>query len=118
MSQWSSPLKIETPELFSSINRKGFPTIASGEEGIRVYADKLNYQEGLFSCQLLISYAFARQFISSFKRPGQALIVLIENAETGQCHQMNLTDPHKRYPSLDGDNYSVDTAKPHKGSYG
>ena len=27
---------------------------------------------------------------------------------------MNLTDPHKIYPSLDGDNFSVDAAKQHK----
>ncbi len=89
------------------MDRKDFPVLTSGEEGLRIFADKLNYQDDIFSCQLMISYAFKRQFISQFKRLAQAIVVIIENADTGQYHQMNLNDPHKVYPALEGDNYNA-----------
>lgn len=111
MSQWSSPLEINFPELFSSQNRKGFPELAEEEEGICLYADNLSYEDSIFSCQLLVSFTFSRKFLCSFNRIGKAINLLIENADTGQCYQMNLDDPHKNYPAYSSDNFDPSIAK-------
>lgn len=106
MAQWNHPLEIDFPQLFTSVDREGFPVLGDGEEGIRIFADNLNFEEDVFSCQLLVSFAFSRQFCCRFKRLAQAITILIENADTGQYHHMSLIDPHKIYPSLDGDNFN------------
>lgn len=115
MAQWNHPLEIDFPELFTSVDREGFPVLDDGEKGIRIYADNLSFEEDLFSCHLLVSFAFSRQFHSSFKRIAQAITLLIENADTGQYHHMNLIDPHKKYPSLDGDNFDSNSGNGFKG---
>jgi hypothetical protein len=111
MSLWNSPLEISFPELFLSLVREGFPELGEKDEGICLYADNLSYLDGIFSCQLLVTFAFGRKYFSSFNRMGKAINILIENADTGQSYQMNLDDPHKTYPENSGDNFNPDNAK-------
>ena len=115
MGSWNSPLELDFPELFSSLDRKGFALLDSKQEGIRIYADKLEYQDGLLSGNLLLTYAFTRQFYTSYQRIAKAIVVTIENADTGQCTAIKLTDPHKVYPGFKGDNYSPDKAHESQG---
>jgi len=105
MSQWNIPIEIDFPELYSFTDRFGFPVLPDWEEGIRIVADELNYEDNFFSCHLLMSFAFKRKFASSFQDIDQAINIIIENADTGQCHHMNLVDPHKKFKSLQGDNF-------------
>jgi len=115
MGSWNSPLEIAFPELFSSLDRKGFVLLDSKQEGIRIYADKLEYQDGLLSGNLLLTFAFTREFYTSFQRIAKAIVVTIENADTGQCTAIKLIDPHKVYPGFNGDNYSPDKAHESQG---
>jgi len=114
MSHWSDPIDIDFPELFSSVDREGFPELSEGDEGLTLHADNLKYEDGVFSCNLLLSFAFSREFLSSFRRVGSAINILIENVDTGQCYKMNLDDPHKTYPIIAGDNFdpAIQTAPP------
>jgi hypothetical protein len=104
MSLWNEPLELDFPELFSSMDRTGFPQVSDAEQGIRIYADNLSYEDNLLSCNLLITFSFKRAFATRFQRIGQALNVIVENADTGQSAFFNLNDPHKKYPSIKGDN--------------
>lgn len=115
MARWNSPIEIDFPELFSSLDRKGFALLDSKQEGIRIYADELAYRYGQLSGNLLLTFAFARQFSTSFQRIEQAIVVTIENAETGQSEAIKLTDPHKVYPALEGRNYNPDKAHKSQG---
>jgi hypothetical protein len=111
MSQWDTPIEIDFPDLFSSIDRAGFPVLPDWEQGIRIYVDNLNYEDGLLYGHLLVSFAFKRQFLSGFQDIDQAINIIIENVESGQCHYMNLIDPHKKFPSMQGDNFnSINTS--------
>jgi hypothetical protein len=115
MGHWSDPIEIGFPELFSSLDRSGFPELADNEEGLCLHADNLSFESGLFACNLLLSFAFSRKFFGNFRRVGRAINIIIENADTGQCHRMNLEDPHKTYPSLAGDNHYSGSGVVHPG---
>lgn len=108
MSQTIEPLKIDFPELYSSLDREGFACVEEGEEGIRIYADQLEYDEAVLSFKLLITHAFARPFTTRFERIAKAIVISVEDASTGQCRVINLLDPHKKYPQYKGLNYNPD----------
>ena len=108
MSQTIEPLKIDFPELFSSLDREGFACVEDGEEGIRIYADQLEYDEGVLSFKLLITYTFTRLFTTRFERMAKAIVISVEDASTGKCRVVNLLDPHKKYPQYRGLNYNPD----------
>jgi len=112
---WDEPIAVNFPKLFSAIERSGFDELYEDIDGLRLNADNIAYQDGCLSFELLVFYAFPREFVSSFRDMQKAINIIIENADTGQCHHFNLLDPHKRYPVEVGPNFDSELTKPTPG---
>ena len=103
---WDEPMEVSFPALFTFAERSGFPELIDDTDGLRLNADNISYQDGVLSLELLVHYAFQRRFLQQYKRMTKAINIVIENADTGQCHHFNLLDPHKRYAAQAGPNFN------------
>jgi len=112
---WDEPMAVNFPALFSAVERPGFDELYEDIDGLRINAENISYQDGYLSFELLVFYAFSREFVSSFKRMQKAINIIVEDADTGQCHHFNLLDPHKRYPVEAGPNFDSELTKPTPG---
>lgn len=107
MSQLIKPLDIDFPELFTSLDSEAHARLGDeAEEGIRINAENIEYEDGVLTCHLFIEYTFSLKFVSCFQRIQKAIVVSIENAASGQCTAINLIDPHKVYPPIKEPNFN------------
>jgi len=76
-----------------------------GSEGIRLVAENLAYDGSQLSLDVLAAYEFDPAFAAAFQRLSDALVLGVENAETGAAAAVPLIDPRKTFPARSGPNF-------------
>ncbi len=98
---WSTPVRYNIPSLFSYEEEPGSPDITPPEVGILINADNLQYDGDLLNFRLLLTYCFSRDFVNAFERLFWAMVVSLENADTGQSVVLNVSEEgRKRYSQI------------------
>ena len=97
-------LEISTRSLFLFDLTPESPRV-EGSEGIRLAAENLAYDGSQLSLDVLAAYAFAPGFAAAYQRLSDALVLGVENAETGAAAVVPLIDPRKTFPARPGPNF-------------
>jgi hypothetical protein len=104
---WREPIIYRIPSLFSYEDEVGSPILDPPDVGIAVNAINIDYDGEILQLRLLLTYTFARDFVRAFARIFWAMVVSIENADTGQCETFNLSElGRKTYPDVPTVNFS------------
>ena len=106
MAGWNNPLECAFPDLFSLEDRPEFPLLDAPDTGIRINVDGLDYDGTTLVFNLLVAYSFPRSFIDCFARVDWAMVLTVEDVESGRGLAINLIDPHKRYDDQADINYT------------
>jgi hypothetical protein len=108
---WREPFIYRIPSLFSYEDETGSPILEPPDVGIAVNAVNMDYDGETLQLRLLLTYTFAQAFVRAFARIFWAMVVVIENADTGQCEAFNLSElGRKTYPLTPAENFSKTAA--------
>jgi hypothetical protein len=108
---WSDPIPYQIPSLFFYDEEAGSPIVDPPDVGIAINAINVGYDGEVLQFRLLVTYTLAEDYVRAFARIFWAMVVCIENADTGQCEAFNLSELGRiTYPDVPVVNFNGDLA--------
>lgn len=107
----SPDLEYEITGLLGHLDHPMAPEIEPPGQDLLINAIDVSYADGELSLTLLITACFAKTFVGAFHRFAIAPVILVEDAGAGTAVAVPTVDPHKRYPRMEGPNFSGDAER-------